>query len=215
MHPLASVSIGIVAPGKAGKARATAALPPAGEVVSIVALALAMPGLGLGWILSYSLLGPSTFLLAWVYLTPVDVLGIVMSPPLLLLVLAGLVVALTWFLPVILLFAFTAMSPAARLAPRPGRFRRFLLATIPSYAVHLLFIIVVSWLVPSGVTFFHGMRTVEDSIFTIALVASLGYSLASMTIAARNARGCGILLPVLGIATYIAFLALAFWLLFS
>ena len=215
MKPFSSLVQGFIAPGRVGSELRVAKKPPAVGIASIVLVHLAIPALGLAWVVSYALMKPSHFLLSWMYNEPYTGFGVSLPPLALIAILAGILMLLTWFLPAAILFGFNAL-PATRQGTRPPRaFSSVLLATMPSFAIHHAFLTLAFWLMTSGVRFFWGMRTMEDTLFSIALLVSLAWSLGSMTIAVKNVFGKHNVPSVLGIVTYVVLLVALFAVLFS
>ncbi|MEX2682161.1 MAG: hypothetical protein Q6373_011205, partial [Candidatus Sigynarchaeota archaeon] len=105
----------------------------------------------------------------------------------------GFVAGAFRFVPTALFFAFNAAIPANRRDVKKGFFGNFIAAASPSFGIHLAFLAVSFWLMTSQATFFWGMRTTEDTIFTITLLVSLVLQIASLFVTSKNyfARGLG------------------------
>ncbi len=182
------------APGQVGKEFGSpGALATPTGIATRVVLFVGLPAIGFSWVLLYSLAGATSFTLTMQYGATVDLDIIAMQPFLLLPVLAGIVAGAFWFIPTALFFAFNAALPANRRDVRKGFFGNFVAAASPSFGIHLAFLALSFWLMTSQATFFWGMRTTEDTIFTIALLVSLVLQLASLFVTSKNyfARGLG------------------------
>jgi hypothetical protein len=162
-------------------------------VATRVAVLVLLPALGFGWVLLYALAGATSFSQTLRYGVAVDLEFATVQPALLVPVLAGLVAGVFWFVPTALFFAFNAALPANRRDVKKGFFGNFVAATSSSFGIHFAFLALSFWLMTSQATFFWGLRTTEDTVFTVALLVSLVLQLASLFVTSKNyfARGLG------------------------
>ena len=180
----------------------------------MVFLHVVLPAMGLGWVLTYEMLKPSHFLLSWIHNEPYTGLGFPVSPVVLCLALAGIMAVLAWFLPSTIMAACNAAFHAGRRVPAPGAYRKALLATMPSFAVHLAFLALAFLLMTNGHQPLARMWSIIDIVFVVALVLSLAWSLAGMTVAVKNVFGHPAAPSLLGIAIYAGLLVAVVILLF-
>jgi hypothetical protein len=175
------------APGRVGKAFKSPEKPlsPAALVTRISVLVL-LPALGFGWVLLYALAGGTAFSLTLQAGAAIDLGFISLQPAVLVPVLAALVLGAFWFLPTVLFFGINAAVPANRQNTKGGFFGRFVAATSSSFGIHYAFLALTFWIMTSQATFFWGMRTIEDTIFSTALLASLVLQLTSMFVMSKN-----------------------------
>ncbi|MBN2152545.1 MAG: hypothetical protein JW839_13920 [Candidatus Lokiarchaeota archaeon] len=194
MNPFEDLARAFYAPGRLGRDLGSpgAHAPPA-ELATRIVLFVGLPAVGFGWVLLYALVGATSFTLSLQFGEPVDLDFVTMEPFLLVPALAGLVAGAFWLIPTALFFAFNAALPANRREVREGFFCNFVAATSPSFGIHLAFLALSFWLMTSQATFFWGLRTVEDAVFTMALLTSLALQLASLFVTSKNyfARGLG------------------------
>ncbi len=175
---------------------------------------VALPSLGFAWVLLYTVTSPASFLLVLQHATEIDLLGTGWNPYLLLFPLGGIVTLMFWFVPSLFMFTFNFCKQANRKGPGKLFCTRFFAGASYCFGIHLPFLTLSFLLMATRATFFWGMRTVEDVVFTIALLVSLGVQLASQVIFSKNYFARGFLPSLAAVILYVIILAGAIVLLF-
>ncbi|MHA1370142.1 MAG: hypothetical protein ACTSRA_10555 [Promethearchaeota archaeon] len=181
------------------------------ELITRFVTFLLIPSLALGWILLYALLGPDNFMLYIQMNSPISFLNFEMPIIATLIIIAAIVVFLFWFTSTIFFFVFNILIKANRKEKR--LFINYLAAAMVSFSCHYVFITIALWLMVTRATFFWGMRTTEDTIFTISLLISLFFELLVKFFISKNYFQKGFITSILALFVYAAvFISIMIWL---
>ncbi|MHA1997451.1 MAG: hypothetical protein ACTSU9_04975 [Promethearchaeota archaeon] len=157
-----------------------------GEILARIALHLMFPSFMISWILLYSLTGGSNFTMFLTFNVPISIFEHPISLSLLLLFIVGLVISIFWLFPAGLSFFINIAFPKNRKKPMGKLSGNYFVASMSSFNIYYPFILVSLVLMTSKATFFQGMRTMEDIVFTVSLATSLIVELISLSIITKN-----------------------------
>lgn len=187
---LEELSRSLVSPGKIGKWYGTNLMEsfelPTNRIIVRFLFSVLVPSFGLSWILLYTLVGGKNFTLVLQYNDPIIVLDVEIPVMLVFLAVAAIVLLVFWFIPSMIFYGVNLMRPVNRVKPLSRLFKNYLPSSMACFNIYYLFMPLAFILMSSGATFFHGMRTGEDIIFTIGLLISLIVQFLILAIVSKN-----------------------------
>jgi hypothetical protein len=156
------------------------------EILTRFFISLLIPSFGLSWILLYTLVGGTNFTLALQYNDPIMILDLKVPLIVVFIALVAIVMVAFWLIPTMIFYFVNTTRPSNRVKPLSKLFKNYLTSSMSCFSIYYIFIPIAFILMISGATFFYGMRTNEDIIFTISLVISLILQFLILGVVSKN-----------------------------
>ncbi|MFX0099800.1 MAG: hypothetical protein ACFFCS_09465 [Candidatus Hodarchaeota archaeon] len=180
----------LFSPGKIGKWYGIRSMEsmevPASKILLRFFFSILIPSFGLSWILLYTIVGGKNFTLVLQYNDPILVLDVEIPVIVVFLALAAIVLVGFWFIPSMIFYLINMVRPTNHIKPLAKQFKNYLPSSMACFNIYYVFMPITFILMTSGATFFHGMRTNEDIIFTIGLLISLILQFLILAITSKN-----------------------------
>ncbi|MHA1792723.1 MAG: hypothetical protein ACTSVI_08770 [Promethearchaeota archaeon] len=177
----------IICPGKVGKSFSDVQLEISFKNVLLrILLFLIIPTAGLSWTLIYSIVGSQNLTIMLLYNEDVAVLGTLVPIWLLELTLVWIILLFFWFIPVLITWGINVLIPENRESSLKKQLGLHLMSSTGVFSLYYLFLPIAFLLIPTGASFFSGMKSIEDTVYSIGFLITFIFQFIFLAIISKN-----------------------------